>query len=133
MLKLGYGGSRSDAGQALGRSGDGGIDGVVRQDRLGLDNIYLQAKRYSESSVGVGEVNSFVGALHNRGANKGVMITTSTFSESARKLALSSPLLKVSLIDGRELANLMIDCNLGVAVESVVEIKRLDSDYFMED
>lgn len=133
MLKLGYGGPRSDAGQALGRTGDGGIDGIVRQDRLGLDNIYLQAKRYTDTTVGTGEVNAFIGALTTRGANKGVLITTSTFSESAKKVALSAPHLKLSLIDGKELASLMIDCNLGVAIESVYEIKRIDSDFFVEE
>lgn len=133
MLKLGYGGPREDAGQALGKTGDGGIDGIIRQDRLGLDNIYLQAKRYTDNSVGTGEVNGFIGALTTRGANKGVLITTSSFSESAKRVALSAPHLKLSLIDGKELAGLMIDSNLGVAVDVSFELKRLDSDYFDEE
>lgn len=133
MLGLGYGGPRDDAGQALGKTGDGGVDGIIRQDRLGLDNIYLQAKRWSDNCVGTGDVNSFIGALTTRGANKGVLITTSTFSDSARKVAQSAPHLKLSLIDGRELARLMIDHNLGVATEAKFEVKRVDSDYFVEE
>lgn len=133
MLRLGYGGPAEDAGRTLGGTGDGGVDGVIRQDRLGLDNIYLQAKRYSDGSVGTAEVNSFIGALTTRGANKGVFITTSNFSEPARKVASSAPHLKLSLIDGRSLAKLMIEHDLGVALESRFDVKRIDSDFFEED
>jgi restriction system protein len=130
---LDNGGPSENAGEALGKSGDGGIDGIIRQDRLGLDNIYLQAKRYSENSVGTGEVNSFIGALSTRGASKGVLITTSSFSEAAKRVATSAPHLKLSLIDGRQLATLMIDHDLGVALEARYDIKRIDSDFFCED
>ncbi len=133
MLKLGYGGPRDDAGQTLGRTGDGGVDGIIRQDQLGLDNIYLQAKRWSGNSVGVGDVNGFIGALTTRGANKGVFITTSNFSEQALKVASSAPHLKLSLINGTELARLMIDHDLGVALEVRFDAKRIDSDYFTEE
>lgn len=133
MLTLGYGGARDDAGEAVGKSGDGGIDGIIKQDRLGLDNIYLQAKRYSDNTIGTGEINSFIGALSSRGATKGVFITTSTFSESAKRTAAMNPHIKVSLIDGRELAKLMIDHDLGVALEARFDVKRIDSDYFTED
>jgi restriction system protein len=133
MLAIGYGGSRDDAGESLGRSGDGGIDGVIRQDRLGLDNIYLQAKRYKDNVIGTSEVNSFIGALTTRGASKGVFITTSSFSEPAKRNAASVPQLKLSLIDGEELAKLMIDYDLGVAPEATYELKRIDSDFFVEE
>ncbi len=133
MLRLGYGGPREDAGEALGRSGDGGVDGIIRQDRLGLDNIYLQAKRWSDNVIGTSEINGFIGALTTRGANKGVLITTSAFSDHAKKVALSAPHLKLSLIDGRELARLMIDHDLGVALEARFDVKRIDSDYFADD
>ncbi len=132
MLKMGYGGSGEDAGQVVGKSGDGGIDGIIRQDHLGLDNIYLQAKRW-QGSVGTAEINSFIGALTTRGANKGVMITTSTFSDSAKKIASSAPHLKLSLIDGARLALLLIDHDLGVAPERPITLKRIDSDYFADD
>lgn len=133
MLALGYGGPRPDAGETLGKTGDGGIDGVIRQDRLGLDNIYLQAKRYRDSTIGTGEVNSFIGALHTRGANKGVFITTSTFSERAKRIAYGAPHLKLSLIEGGELARMMIEHNLGVSIEVRYEVKRIDSEFFSED
>lgn len=132
MLKMGYGGSGEDAGQVVGKSGDGGIDGIIRQDHLGLDNIYLQAKRW-QGSVGTAEINSFIGALTTRGANKGVMITTSTFSDSAKKIAASAPHLKLSLIDGARLSLLLIDHDLGVAPERPITLKRIDSDYFADD
>lgn len=132
MLRMGYGGSGEDAGQVVGKSGDGGIDGIIRQDRLGLDNIYLQAKRW-QAPVGTAEINSFIGALTTRGANKGVMITTSTFSESAKRVATSAPHLKLSLIDGSRLSHLLIDHDLGVAAERPITLKRIDSDYFADE
>jgi restriction system protein len=133
MLKLGYGGPRPDAGETLGKTGDGGVDGIIRQDRLGLDSIYLQAKRWSGNSVGTADINGFIGALTTRGASKGVLITTSTFSESAKKIAANVHHLKLSLIDGEELATLMIDHDLGVALEARFDVKRIDSDYFIEE
>ena len=133
LVEMGYGGSREDA-QAVGRSGDGGIDGVINEDRLGLDVIYVQAKRW-ENNVGEPPVRDFVGALQGKRARKGIFITTSNFSNSARKYisAIDSRDSKVILIDGHQLAQLMIDHDVGVSVEKTYEIKRVDSDYFSED
>lgn len=131
MVAMGYGGSRSDAGQSIGQSGDEGIDGIIKEDRLGLDVIYLQAKRW-ESTVGRPEVQKFVGALHGKRAKKGVFITTGKFSEEAHDYVKSiDP--KVILIDGKSLANYMIDFNLGTSTSVTYEIKRIDSDYFTEE
>ncbi|MBC7255007.1 MAG: restriction endonuclease [Chloroflexi bacterium] len=130
LVKMGYGGTRYDAGQAVGRSGDGGIDGIIKEDRLGLDVIYIQAKRW-ENSVGSPEIHRFAGALLGKRAQKGVFITTSTFTREAREYANSSG-TNIVLIDGETLANLMIDHNVGVAITSTYELKRLDSDYFEE-
>lgn len=131
MLRMGYGGAGKDAGEVVGKVGDGGIDGIIRQDLLGLDRVYLQAKRWT-GSVGVGEVNSFIGALTTRGASKGVMITTSYYTADAKRIAESASHLKLSLIDGAHLASLMIDLNLGVVKEREFAVCRLDSDYFLE-
>jgi len=131
MVAMNYGGSRTDAGNAIGRVGDEGIDGIIKEDKLGLDIIYLQAKRW-EGTVGRPEIQRFVGALHGKRAKKGVFITTGQFSEEAFEYVKAiDP--KVILIDGRMLANLMIDHNLGVATSTVYEIKRIDSDYFSEE
>ena len=131
MIALGYGGSRSDAGRSIGQSGDEGIDGIIKEDRLGLDVIYLQAKRW-EGSVGRPEVQKFVGALHGKRAKKGVFITTGKFTADAETyVATIDP--KVILIDGRQLAELMIDFNLGVSQKSNFEIKKIDTDYFEEE
>lgn len=132
MLKMGYGGSRHDAGEAVGKSGDGGIDGIIKEDRLGLDVIYLQAKRWSDNSVGSPEIQKFVGALADKHANKGVFITTSTFSREAREYAkrISN---KVVLIDGVTLTELMIEYNLGVFPVMNYELKKIDIDYFSEN
>ncbi len=133
MLKLGYGGAMVDAGTTLGKSGDGGIDGVIKQDKLGLDNIYLQAKRWTEGTVDRKEVQSFVGALTGKAATKGVFITTSQFTKGATEYVRGDLKgLKVSLIDGIQLAKLMIEYNLGVSPMETYEIKRLDSDFFLE-
>lgn len=132
MLSLGYGGSVEDAGQTLGKSGDGGVDGVIKQDKLGLDNIYLQAKRWNEGTVGSKEVQAFVGALSGQGASKGVFITTSTFSKAAKDYTKLNHAFKVSLVDGLELARLMIDHNLGVSLVQRYDVKRIDSDFFTE-
>jgi restriction system protein len=128
LVAMGYGGSRQDAGRAVGRSGDEGIDGIIKEDKLGLDVIYLQAKRW-EATVGRPEIQKFAGALQGQRANKGVFITTSDFSREAEEYA-SSINLKIILIDGQRLAGLMIDYNVGVASVGVYELKRLDSDYF---
>jgi len=130
LLKMGYGGSRADAGQAIGKAGDEGIDGVISEDRLGLDIVYLQAKRW-EGSVGRPEIQKFVGALHGKRAKKGVFITTGSFSsDAAAYVEHIDP--KVVLIDGRRLAELMIDFEVGVATARTFHVKRVDSDYFEE-
>ena len=132
LLKMGYGGSRQEAGQAVGRSGDGGIDGVIAEDRLGLDSIYVQAKRW-QGSVGEPPLRDFLGALVSRGANKGVFITTGLFTDAAQQFARRSPQHKVVLVDGPRLTELMIEHGLGVSVQATFELKRIDSDFFSED
>jgi restriction system protein len=131
LLKMGYGGSRQDAGRAIGRSGDGGIDGIINEDRLGLDSIYLQAKRW-ENPVGRPEIQKFAGALAEHRAKKGVFITTSTFTKEALASATKHD-ARIVLIDGEKLATLMIDHGLGVTLEASYEVKRIDSDYFSEE
>ncbi len=132
LLKMGYGGSRKDAGQAIGRSGDGGIDGIIKEDRLGLDSVYVQAKRWDGTTVGRPEIQKFAGALQMHRARKGVFITTSRFSDEAQDYT-SRIDSKIVLIDGVELMQLLVDHNIGVATEKVYELKRIDSDYFVED
>lgn len=132
MLAMGYGGSRKEAGQATQYTSDGGIDGIIKEDPLGLDLIYLQAKRYSEGTIGRPEIQKFAGALDMQRAKKGVFITTSKFSADAREF-VSLIEKRIILIDGEELAGLMLDNNLGVSTKQVYEIKQLDSDYFNED
>lgn len=133
LLKMGYGGSRADAGKALGRSGDGGIDGIIKEDRLGLDTIYTQAKRWTDKPVGRPEVQQFQGALSGHGAGKGIFITTSYFTKEAVDYAAGLRNSKIVLIDGEELAELMIDHGIGVSTAAVYEVKRVDSDYFDEE
>jgi restriction system protein len=131
LLAMGYGGSRSDGGEQLGGTGDGGIDGIIREDQLGLDRIYLQAKRYQPgNTVGSETVQAFIGALVGRGAHKGVLITTSSFSKAAFTAANQSGSLRLVLIDGDSLTRLMVRFNVGVRVARTVEIKRIDTDYF---
>ena len=131
LLAMGYGGSRKEAGEAIGGTGDEGIDGLINEDRLGLDSIYLQAKRW-EGTVGRPEVQKFVGALHGKRAKKGVFITTGLFSADASEYVRNiDP--KVVLIDGRQLAEFMIDFNVGVNPSTSYEVKKVDSDYFEED
>lgn len=130
LVAMGYGGSRRDAGKAVGKSGDDGIDGIIKEDRLGLDIIYVQAKRWDDV-VGRPEVQKFVGALQGHRARKGIFITTSTFSKDAVDY-VSRIDSKIVLIDGKTLADLMIDHNVGVAVAQTYEVKRIDSDYFQE-
>jgi restriction system protein len=131
LLKMGYGGSRQDAGRAIGRSGDGGIDGIINEDRLGLDSIYLQAKRW-ENPVGRPEIQKFAGALAEHRAKKGVFITTSSFTKEALASATKHD-ARIVLIDGEKLATLMIDHGLGVSLAASYEVKRIDSDYFAEE
>jgi restriction system protein len=128
---MGYGGTRQDAGRAIGRSGDEGIDGVIHEDRLGLDMIYLQAKRW-EGVVGRPEIQKFVGALQGQRAKKGVFITTSDFTKEAVEYVRHID-NKVVLINGSFLASLMIDHNVGVSLAATYEIKKIDSDYFLEE
>jgi restriction system protein len=128
LVKMGYGGSRKDAARAVGRSGDEGIDGIIDEDRLGLDSIYIQAKKW-EGNVGRPEIQKFVGALSGKRAKKGIFITTATFSNQAREYA-SMIETKVVLIDGERLAELMIDHDVGVSSVAAYSIKRIDSDYF---
>ncbi len=130
LLKMGYGGSRQDAGRAIGQSGDGGIDGIINEDRLGLDVIYLQAKRW-QNTVGAPEIQSFIGALAGKNAHKGVFVTTSHFSQQAKEYAKTVP-QKLKLIDGEELAELMIEFGVGVTETNSYKLKTLDSDYFDE-
>ena len=131
IVKMGYGGTRKDAGKAVGRSGDGGIDGIIKEDKLGLDAIYIQAKRW-ESTVGRPEIQKFIGALAQQRAKKGLFITTSAFSADAED-CVSRIEAKVVLIDGEDLAQLMIDHNVGVSTVGTYEIKKIDSDYFAEE
>ncbi len=128
LLRMGYGGSRSDAGQAVGKSGDEGIDGIISEDRLGLDVVYLQAKKW-DGTVGRPEIQKFVGALHGKRAKKGVFISTGSFSaEAVAYVEHIDP--KVVLIDGKRLGQLMIDFEVGVATARTFQVKRIDSDYF---
>jgi restriction system protein len=130
LVRMGYGGSRKDAGEAVGRAGDEGIDGIIKEDRLGLDIIYIQAKRW-ESTVGRPEIQKFAGALQGQRARKGIFITTSDFSRDALDYAARID-SKIVLIDGEQLAQMLIDYNIGVTPVANYEIKRVDSDYFTE-
>ena len=131
LVKMGYGGSRKDAGRAIGRSGDEGIDGIIKEDRLGLDIIYIQAKRW-ENTVSRPEIQKFAGALQGQRAKKGIFITTSNFSKEAREY-VSRIENKIVLIDGEQLAQFMIDNNVGVNTIANYEIKRIDLDYFVDE
>ncbi|GFE62432.1 restriction endonuclease [Geobacter sp. AOG2] len=131
LVTMGYGGTRKDAGTAVGKSGDGGIDGIIKEDRLGLDTIYIQAKRW-ENPVGRPEIQKFAGALQGQRAKKGVFITTSAFTSEAQDY-VSRIDNKIVLIDGNLLANLMIDHNVGVSPLASYELKRVDTDYFTEE
>lgn len=128
LVKMGYGGSRKDAGERIGQTGDGGIDGIIKEDRLGLDTIFIQAKRW-QGSVGRPEIQKFVGALQGQRAKKGVFITTSSYTAEAVDFA-SRIDTKVVLIDGKQLTGLMIDFDVGVTAAAAYVVKRIDSDYF---
>lgn len=129
LVAMGYGGSTRDAGEALGRTGDNGIDGVVKQDPLGLDRVYLQAKRW-QGSVGSPEIRNFAGSLSYHKANKGVFITTSDFSENARKTA--EQIGSIILVDGTQLSRLMIEYGVGVLTRATYHVRRIDSEFFEE-
>jgi restriction system protein len=133
LVKMGYGGSIKDAGKAMGKSGDEGIDGTIKEDKLGLDIIYIQAKRWKPGNVvGRPEIQKFVGALAGQGAKKGIFITTSNFTKEALDYTPRNE-TKIVLIDGEQLAQLMIDYNIGCATQQIYELKKLDSDYFEEE
>jgi restriction system protein len=130
LMKMGYGGSVKDAGKTTGKTGDEGIDGIIKEDKLGLDIIYIQAKRWQQgNTVGRPEIQKFVGALAGQGAKKGIFITTSSFTKEALKYTPRND-TKIVLIDGIQLAQLMIDHNLGVTLQHTYEIKKIDTDYF---
>jgi restriction system protein len=131
LLAMGYGGSRAEAGRAIGQSGDGGIDGIIDEDKLGLDSIYIQAKRW-EGSVGRPEIQKFVGALQGNRAHKGVFITTSDFTKDAQDYVKNIS-NKVVLINGFSLAKLMIENDVGVSTVSTYKVKKIDSDYFIDE
>ena len=131
LVKMGYGGSLRDAGKAIGRSRDEGIDGIIKEDRLGLDIIYVQAKRW-DSTVSRPEIQKFAGALQGQRAKKGIFITTSNFSKDAIEFA-SKIESKIILIDGDQLTEYMIDFNVGVTTTSKYELKKIDLDYFVEE
>jgi len=133
LVKMGYGGSIKDAGKAIGKSGDEGIDGTIKEDKLGLDIIYVQAKRWKPGNVvGRPELHKFVGALAGQGAKKGIFITTSNFTKEALEYTPKNE-TKIVLIDGEQLAQLMIDYNLGCTTQQIYELKKIDSDYFGEE
>lgn len=130
LVAMGYGGSREEAARVTQRSNDGGIDGIINEDRLGLEVIYVQAKRY-KGNVGRVDVQNFVGALAGKQAHKGIFITTSGFNSNAIEYAVAVP-QKVILIDGGRLTDLMIEHGVGVSTEQIIAIKRIDTDYFEE-
>lgn len=131
LVRMGYGGSRKDAGEAIGRRGDEGIDGIIKEDRLGLDIIYIQAKKWGDT-VGRPEIQKFAGALQGQRARKGIFITTSSFTREATEY-VSRIDTKIVLIDGEQFAQFMIDHNLGVNPVATYEIKRMDTDFFTEE
>lgn len=131
LLAMGYGGSRIEAGKVLQMSHDGGIDGFIKEDRLGLDIIYIQAKRWNKNSIGRPEIQQFIGALQEKHSKRGVFITTSKFSKQAFEYVRNIE-NKVVLIDGEELTRLMREFNVGVEVKEIYEVKEINSDYFEE-
>jgi len=131
LVKMGYGGTLKEAGQVLGKSGDGGVDGIIKEDKLGLDVIYIQAKRW-ENVVGRPEIQKFAGALLGQKAKKGIFITTSWFTNDALDFVKNLD-SKIVLIDGEMLTDLMIEFNLGVSIYKSYELKKIDSDYFVEE
>lgn len=133
LVKMGYGGSLQDAGKAIGKSGDEGIDGTIKEDKLGLDIIYIQAKRWQIGNViGRPEIHKFIGALAGQGAKKGIFITTSSFTREAMEYQPKNE-TKIVLIDGEQLSQLMIDYDLGVSVTNKYEVKKIDHDYFGDE
>ena len=131
LVKMGYGGSIKEAATVVGKSGDEGIDGIIKEDKLGLDVIYIQAKKWDEGTVGRPEIQKFAGALLGKKAKKGIFITTSTFTNEAKKYVTDID-AKIILLDGKQLTELMIENDLGVSTQDIYTIKRIDSDYFEE-
>jgi len=129
LVAMGYGGSIEDAGKAVGKSGDEGIDGIIKEDKLGLDFVYIQAKKYTDNAVGRPAVQAFAGSLEGHRARKGVMISTSTFSQDAREYVKKIE-KKIVLIDGKQLAELMIEHDVGVTLAKTYRVKKLDQDFF---
>jgi restriction system protein len=132
LTTMGYGGSLADAGRAIGKTGDGGVDGVIKEDKLGLDLLYIQAKRWDDTTVGSPEIQKFVGALYGKKAKKGIFITTSTFSKAAIEYAAGLD-SKIILMDGAQLAEFMFDYGVGVSTVNSYAVKRIDSDFFSEE
>ena len=132
LIAMGYGGGDAAMGHVTGRSGDGGIDGTIREDALGLDEVYIQAKKYTEGTVGEGALRNFAGAIDAAGTTKGVFVTTASFTRAAREYVARSP-KRIVLIDGEELARLMVAHNVGVRTRDRHEIKRIDEDYFDQE
>ncbi len=130
LIKMGYGGSRKEAGQIIGKSGDGGIDGIIKEDKLGLDTIYVQAKKW-DNTVPIGQIRDFAGSLLSKKAKKGIFISTSNYPKGAYDF-VSSIEPKIILIDGKEMAGLMIEYQVGIAIKNNYEIKKIDIDYFEE-
>ena len=132
LLKMGYGSSFDSAGMVVGHTGDEGIDGIIREDKLGFSNIYIQAKRWDPTSMTVGrpEIQKFVGALAGQGASKGLFITTAQFTKEAQSYAAKQLAAKIVLVDGHQLTKLMIEYGIGVSIQSTYTIKKIDSDYF---
>lgn len=133
LVAMGYGGSLDNAGVVTQLSHDGGIDGIIKEDKLGLDNIYIQAKRYTTGAVQKPDIQKFIGALTEQGASKGVFITTATFSTGAIETSKKASGVKIVLIDGDLLTKLMIENNIGVSLKQSYEIKKIDTDFFNED
>ena len=132
LIAMGYGGGRAEMGQAIGRAGDGGIDGIIKEDALGLDFVYVQAKRYAAPNPGGrAEVQGFAGSLDGVGATKGIFVTTSIFSQGAREF-VQRIAKRIVLIDGAELAGLMVRHDVGVRSRTVYDLKKVDEDYFTE-
>ena len=132
LIAMGYGGGDAAMGHVTGRSGDGGIDGTIREDALGLDEVYIQAKKYTDGTVGEGALRNFAGAIDAAGTTKGVFVTTTSFTRAAREYVARSP-KRIVLIDGEELARLMVVHDIGVRTRVRHEIKRIDEDYFGQE
>lgn len=133
LVKMGYGGTRREAAERLGRSGDGGVDGVIREDSLGLDAIYIQAKRYDSTPIGAPLIQAFAGALLANGATKGVFVTASRFTQQAREMAAAYQQHRIVLIDGKDLAKLMLEHEIAVRTVQIIRVQRIDLELYDEE